>query len=122
MATVDAPVMVFDGDCGICTASANWVTTHVPSVQVRSHREYGVESLDKVWLVEGSVRLEGADAVAAVLRRADVAAARALGRVLGLPGVRTIARGIYWVVARNRTRLSRLFGLKACALPADHAR
>lgn len=117
----DTPTLVFDGDCGICTASANWARRRVPSVRVRSHVEHGVESLEKVWLVEGDSRREGADAVAALLRMADSAPWRALGTLLSLPLVRWVARGAYWVVARNRTRLSRLFGLKACAVPGDRA-
>lgn len=117
----ETPILVFDGDCGICTASANWVRRRVPSVRVRSHTEHGVDSLDKVWLVEGGSRREGADAVSAVLRLADRAPWRVLGAVLALPVVRWIARGAYWVIARNRTRLSRLFGLKACALPVERS-
>lgn len=115
----DAPTLVFDGDCGICTASADWVRRRVPSVTVRSHYEHGVDRLEKVWLVEGPGRREGADAVAAVLRRAEPRVWRIVGVLLALPVVHWVARGAYWVVARNRTRLSRLLGLKACAVPID---
>ena len=90
--TPGAPILVFDGDCGICTASANWARRRVPSVRVRSHIEHGVESLEKVWLVEGDTRREGADAVAALLKLADAAPWRLVGTVLSLPVVRTLAR------------------------------
>lgn len=112
-----APLLVFDGDCGICTASADWIRAHAPDVTVVSHREHGVDSLDKVWFIDATGRREGADAVAAVLRRCDGAQWRVLGMVIGAPVVRQVARCAYWLVARNRTRLSRLFRLQACSVP-----
>lgn len=112
------PLLVFDGDCGICTASADWIRSHAPGVVVMSHVEYGIDSLDKVWLIDEMGRHEGADAVATVLRRCDGARWRAVGIVLGAPVVRYVARAVYWFIARHRTRLSRLLGLKACALPS----
>lgn len=112
------PTLVFDGDCGICTASATWIRRHAGGVDVVTHHEHGVESLDKVWFIDETGRREGADAVSAVLKRCDGAPWRAMGALIGAPGIRIVARGIYWVVARNRTRLSRVLGMKACSIPA----
>ncbi len=44
-------------------------------------------------------------------------ATRFIGRVIGAPVLRFLARGIYFVIAKNRRLISRMFGLKACALP-----
>lgn len=112
-----ASILVFDGDCGICTASAQWVSRHAPRVEVRSHHQHGVANIDKVWLIEGERRREGADAVAAVLRMADRRAWRLLGHAMAMPVARSLAGIAYWLIARNRTRISRVLGMKACAVP-----
>jgi predicted DCC family thiol-disulfide oxidoreductase YuxK len=110
-------VVVYDGDCGICEWSANWIRRNVPGVGVKSHFEYGVSYLPSVWFVTWAGRLEGADAVSEILKRSNHPNARRLGRFIGVPVVRVVARGAYFVIAKNRRRISRLFGLKACAVP-----
>lgn len=115
-------VVVYDGDCGICEASAQWIRKHVPVLRVSSHYEYGLEHIYAVWLVTNSGRREGAAAVAEILRLSDVPLMRTLGRVISFPVVRTLAAGVYWVIARNRRHLSRMFGLKACGLPQNSPR
>lgn len=110
-------VVVYDGDCGICEWSANWIRRNVPGVEVKSHLEYGVSYLPSVWFVTWSGRLEGADAVSSILKRSTNANARRAGSLIGLPVVRTLARGVYFVIAKNRRHISRLLGLKACAVP-----
>ncbi|MEY3805447.1 MAG: hypothetical protein RIR69_259, partial [Actinomycetota bacterium] len=36
-------IVVYDGDCGICGASARWIQRNIAGVDVVSHYEYGVE-------------------------------------------------------------------------------
>lgn len=108
--------VVYDADCGICAWSADWITRHVPAVTVVSHTDYGVDELGSVWLVREPEMLEGADAVARVLTMADDRWCRVLGRMMMLPVVVVVARAVYRLIARNRRRLSRLFGLTACAV------
>ena len=115
-------IVVYDGDCGICEASAQWIRKHVQVVDVVSHYDYGLEHIYAVWFVTSAGRREGAAAVAEILRLSDVPVMRVVGRVIDLPVVRTIAAGIYWLIARNRRHLSRLFGLKACGLPQNPPR
>lgn len=115
-------IVVYDGDCGICEASAQWILKHVSVVRVVSHREYGLAHLHSVWLITNDGRREGARAVAEILRMSDVPVMRTLGAVIDLPVMRTLAAGVYWVIARNRRHISRLFGLKACGLPQNPAR
>lgn len=110
-------VVVYDGDCGICEASSRWILRHVDSVSVLSHREYGLEHLGSVWLVSDRGRLEGARAVAALLKMARGKLLNVVGVVIDLPVVRTLAAGVYYLIARNRRHLSRLFRMKACAVP-----
>lgn len=115
-------IVVYDGDCGICEASAQWIKRHVPVLRVVSHYEYGLEHIYSVWLVTSTGRREGAAAVAEILRISDVPVMRVLGRIISLPIVRTLAAGVYWVIARNRRYLSKLFGLKACGIPQNSPR
>lgn len=116
-ASVTKPVVVYDGDCGICEAAAQWVTTHVTSVDVVSHYQHGLGSIDSVWFVTEDERLEGAQAVSAILREADSRFIRMLGVTIGLPGVLFIAKRTYSLVARNRRRISQTLGMNACGLP-----
>jgi predicted DCC family thiol-disulfide oxidoreductase YuxK len=110
-------VVVYDGDCGICEASSRWILRHVDSVSVLSHREYGLEHIGSVWLVSDQGRLEGARAVATILKMARGKLLNAVGIVIDLPVIRTLAAGVYYLIARNRRHLSRLFRMKACAIP-----
>jgi predicted DCC family thiol-disulfide oxidoreductase YuxK len=111
------PVVVYDGDCGICEASARWIIAHIPSVDVVSHHQYGLAHIGSVWFVSDAGRLEGAMAVSAILKSANSGTYRAIGVVIGLPGVRSIAAVVYSLVARNRRHISRLLGMNACGLP-----
>jgi predicted DCC family thiol-disulfide oxidoreductase YuxK len=111
------PVVVYDGDCGICEASARWIMDHVPTVDVVSHHQYGLTHIGSVWFVTDSGRLEGATAISAILKLANARIYRAIGVVIGLPGVLSIAGLVYALVARNRRHISRLFGMNACGLP-----
>lgn len=113
-----APELVFDGDCGICTVSAAWVDRNCPGVTTVSHHEHGMASIDKVTWIDGDDRREGARAVAAVLRLARRRRHRLLGALIGSPPVGPVAELVYLLVARNRSRISRLVGAKACGIPA----
>ena len=111
------PVVVYDGDCGICEASARWIIAHIPSVDVVSHHQYGLAHIGSVWFVSDAGRFEGAMAVSAILKSANSGTYRAIGVVIGLPVVRSIAAVVYSLVARNRRHISRLLGMNACGLP-----
>jgi predicted DCC family thiol-disulfide oxidoreductase YuxK len=113
-----AGIVVYDGDCGICQASARWIGRHVPGVEVVSHHDYGVDELGSVWFIDSGEMYEGADAVNELLRHAPGTGLRAAGRAMALPVVRTCARGVYRAVARNRRLISRALGMNACAVPA----
>lgn len=109
-----APRLLFDGDCGFCTKSVAWLDQRgllghpavpwqsVPAAQRpvpdgRLTTEVVLERPD------GTV-LGGADALAATVRAAD-SRLRIAGVLAALPGVRTLARAVYRVVARNRYRM-----------------
>lgn len=111
------PELVYDGGCGICSLCARWVDRNCPGVATVSHRERGMDSIDKVMWRDGSVQRDGARAVAAVLRRARHRRHRALGSFVDFLPVRPVSAVVYALVARNRTRISRLVGATACDVP-----
>ena len=111
-----AGVVVYDGDCGICEAAARFVRRHISQVDVMSHREYGVSSLDSVWFVTFNGRYEGHVAVSRILRLSEKKILRLCGTIVALPVIRIVARASYFVIAKNRRRISRIFGLKACSV------
>jgi predicted DCC family thiol-disulfide oxidoreductase YuxK len=113
---MDMGIVVYDGDCGICQASARWIERHISEVRVVSHYEYGVEELGSVWFIDEHQSYEGAEAVARVLLSSHTVWIRLAGRVMLLPVVRTIAHGVYRVIAYNRRHISRLLRMNACAV------
>lgn len=109
--------LVYDGDCGLCERSADMARRRTRNVTVRDHRSHGLDSIDAVIYLADGREYTGAPAVARLLADFDGRAWRLAGRVIALPLVRILAAAVYAVVARNRRRLSRLFGLRACGLP-----
>lgn len=114
-------VLVYDGDCGLCERTADFARRRAPGVTVRDHRTHGLETIDAVIYLREGRELDGAPAVARLLGDFRARRWRLLGAFLGLPVVRTFAAGVYAVVARNRRRISRMLGLRACGLPAPSA-
>ena len=115
---MSAGVVVYDGDCGICQASARWIERHIASLEVQSHYEYGVEELGSVWLVTSTHNFEGADAVARILMMSSKRWMRLCGRIMNAPGARLVASGVYRVIERNRRPISRALRMTACAVPS----
>jgi len=120
------PVLIYDGDCGFCTSSANWVAARwrdgaraVPW-QSLSPDELARQSLTRdqvrasVWWIDDRGHAS----------RAHVAVGRALaagsgwsaiaGRVVLVPPLRWIAAVVYPLVARWRHRLPG--GTPACRM------
>jgi len=111
-------VLVYDGDCGFCTAAARWIEARWPEgadVAATSSQRLdpalaaaaGVapEAFgDAAYWLEGTRARRGADAVAAALV-ASGGALGVLGRLLELAPVAMLAEPAYRVVARNRHRL-----------------
>ena len=110
--------VIYDGDCGICDASARWIRRRFADVRVVSHYEYGLSTIDAVWLVTDAGRKEGSVAIAALLQMSSTRRWRFVGRFMRLPLIRSIARLVYWCIAKNRARISRWCGLKSCAIPS----
>ena len=108
--------LVYDGDCGICQWSSDWVLKQVPQVISVPSRKYLVQNPEfpdrlrfnhEVMFVDGDEMVYwGPGAILALFWVTG-------HRVLGWRGWLPLARALYPVIARNRSRISRLFGLKA---------
>lgn len=108
------PVLIFDGRCGFCSWSVEWlrprfsVSVHLVPYQAIDPRQYGL-TLDEVrasvwWLDAGHARHAGAAAIAQSLIACRPPWPH-LGRLLGLPVLRTLAAIGYAVIARLRAHL-----------------
>ena len=122
------PWVVFDGDCGFCTTSAQWVaerldrpgrrTAHLVPWQGTDLDALGTTAdraqREVLWVAPDGTVAGGAQAFASWLRFAGQPYAT-LGRVMAWPLVRQLAAVVYRLVANNRQRLPG--GTPACALP-----
>ncbi|MDO5053275.1 MAG: DCC1-like thiol-disulfide oxidoreductase family protein [Pseudoclavibacter sp.] len=117
-------VLVYDDDCGFCRVvlerlrRSSLVLPPVTAGSRAARAGLGLrpEELERAaWLLAPEGRFEGAEAFTVLLCRQPRWGWRFAGRLLGLPGVRTLWRAVYRLTARNRHRLPG--GTAACALP-----
>lgn len=122
------PVLVYDGDCAICTRLSRVVTTRlrarpedfaVTAYQHADLAELGLttEQCDQAlqWVGGDGEISSGEDAVAHVFCASRMPFPP-LGSILQAPGIHALAGVAYRWVARNRHRLPG--GTPACSLPA----
>ncbi|MFC5746723.1 thiol-disulfide oxidoreductase DCC family protein [Actinomadura rugatobispora] len=122
----DRPVLLYDGDCGFCTASVRFVERRVPTsaepvpYQVADLDALGTSveraSREVVWVARDGRLYGGAQAAAMLLVDAG-GPWRPLGLLIRVPPLRWAAHGVYRLVAGNRGRLPG--ATPACALPAE---
>jgi predicted DCC family thiol-disulfide oxidoreductase YuxK len=117
-------MLIYDGDCGFCTASARRLEAHLPlGYPVVAWQD--LPSLDALGLTEHDVRTaaywidvtgqpqRGHRAIAGALIACK--GWRALvGRLLLVPPISWLAAGVYWVIAKYRYKLP---GKAACQVP-----
>ncbi|MEE1753097.1 thiol-disulfide oxidoreductase DCC family protein [Streptomyces sp. SP18CS02] len=116
------PVVVYDGDCGFCTASVEAARRRLhPSCEFTAWQSADLDLLgvsqeraeyEALWVAPSGEVHGGAQAVAKLLMNSGRAWG-VLGAVLTLAPVRWIAHGAYRIIAINRRRLPG--GTAACA-------
>jgi predicted DCC family thiol-disulfide oxidoreductase YuxK len=125
---VSEPVLVYDGDCGVCARLARLAAARVrprpESFAVTAYQDISLARLGLTaaqcdqalqWVAADGRVSSAQDAVARVLLSGRVWL-RPLGAVILAPGVNALAAVIYRWVAANRHRLPG--GTPACSLPA----
>ena len=106
--------MIYDGDCGFCTATARWAKRRlsdeyqvVPSQQV-DLGYLGLTENDVTrsawWIDPDGTRWDEHRSIAGALRAMGGPWA-AVGRLLTLRPISPLARGVYRLVASNRYRI-----------------
>jgi predicted DCC family thiol-disulfide oxidoreductase YuxK len=124
--TVNAgvPVLVFDGDCGFCTTTANWikknskVAIEIAPYQWTDLNQYGLttdEAAAKVQLVVGDKVFAGHYCMAKLLLIQPNVLLKALGSVMVATGLNPISAKVYEWIAANRQKLPG--GTPACKMP-----
>jgi predicted DCC family thiol-disulfide oxidoreductase YuxK len=126
MATSGAakPVLIFDGDCGFCTTTANWIEKNslIP-IEIQPYQwaklaDFGLteeEAAAKVQLLVGGKVFAGHHCMAKLLLIQPNALLKLLGAVMVMPGVDPISAKVYDWVAANRHKLPG--GTPACKMP-----
>ncbi|WP_404383855.1 DUF393 domain-containing protein [Knoellia locipacati] len=122
------PVLVYDGDCGICTKLSRLVTTRLRArptdFAVTAYQDADLATLGLTeeqcdaalqWVGADGRISSAEDAVARALLSSRMPL-RPLGALLRVPGMHSLAGVVYRWVARNRHRLPG--GTPACSMPA----
>jgi predicted DCC family thiol-disulfide oxidoreductase YuxK len=120
---VSGSVLVFDGDCGFCTASAGFIERRIPTdARIVAWQRLDLDALGLTreqctealqWVGADGRRGAGPVAVGYLLRGSTVFW-RPLGLLLLVPPVRWLAWPVYRWIARHRHQLPG--GTPACAV------
>ena len=104
-------VLIFDGDCGFCTASARWIEARGQRVEAWQTLDLAelrltVADVDEAawWIDETGKKHRGHLAIGHALR-AGGGGWGFVGAVLVRPPVSWLAKPVYTLVARNRDKL-----------------
>ncbi len=124
METPTKPVLFYDQDCGFCRWSTDriitWSRGRVEAASLQGPRaDAALRHIDparrmRSWHFvrpDGTVRSAGAAVPDLLEVLPGVGFMAPVARVFRWP-----LEGLYWLVARNRHRLSRLIGAQACAV------
>jgi len=116
-------LLIFDGDCGFCTTSVDWLRRHLPVMPASAPYQWTDLAAYDLTTAEASAKLRmvvdgrvfaGHLAVSAILRRQPSARWRFAGWLIASPPFSPIAGIAYALVAKNRQRLPG--GTPACAM------
>lgn len=119
-----APVLIFDGDCGFCTTTANWikknskVALEIAPYQWTELGQYGLtteEATARVQVVVGDKVFAGHYCMSQLLLIQPNILLKLVGALMVLPGLDSISAKVYEWIAANRQKLPG--GTPACKLP-----
>jgi predicted DCC family thiol-disulfide oxidoreductase YuxK len=126
---VARPIVLYDGDCGVCTALKKEAQRRDAAARLRfiAYQAADLEQISPgltremagrvLYLVQpDGQRFAGARAVFETMRRLP-GLWRLIGAIGAFPPLSLLAEPFYRLVARNRGRISRWLGLDRCALP-----
>lgn len=120
------PVLIFDGDCGFCTTTANYIVkrSKTPILahawQLIDVTEYGIlqpQAQKRVYVIDEGHAFGGHEAFAQLLRLQKNPLLTAIAWVMVVPPICWLSRIAYALVARYRHKLPG--GTPACKLPTS---
>lgn len=118
-------LLIYDGDCGFCTTTANWIsarvlrsTSSIQPWQALDLSDYDLSEADvstaSYWVDASGATHRGERGIAAMLAE-QRSPWTWVGRFLMLPGIAQLAHVVYGVIAKNRQRLPG--ATDACRIP-----
>lgn len=121
-------LVIFDGDCGVCSFFAGWIERHdkrerfdVKPYQMLNleliHKDISVENAEKTmfFVTYDNQIFTHARGVFEIAKRLP-GIYGFLGSLMANDVFGAVFKPLYQLVASNRSRLSRLFGLNACVI------
>jgi len=109
--TTSQNLVIYDGNCELCQRLADWASKKtsdnlkfVDSKSIKPEQyELSQKDFEKyVWLIKSDLeKSKGAFAIGELLKQMEYRW-MILGSIILLPPFSFIARGIYWLVAKNR--------------------
>lgn len=117
-------VLIFDGDCGFCTTTANWINRNsrvaieIVPYQWADLSDFGIttsEAAAKVQLSHGKNIYAGHRCMSMLLQIQPNPVLKLIGRIMILPGINLISARLYDWIAENRQKLPG--GTPACRIP-----
>ena len=109
---MDHPIIIFDGECNLCTGSVQFIVRHDPAARFRfasaqspagarllRERGFVPEQIDTFVLIEGAAHYVRSDAALRIARRLS-GAWRLLALLAIIP--RAVRDPVYRLVSRNR--------------------
>jgi predicted DCC family thiol-disulfide oxidoreductase YuxK len=122
-------LLIFDGDCGICTTTAEFIKkrSNESSLMVRPYQILNLSEIHKdltsektsisVYFYQDntSVVFSKSKAVFMALKQMN-SIYKVMGYLLDNPFFVFISNPIYDIIAKNRTKISKFFGLNACKI------
>lgn len=122
------PVLIFDGDCGFCTSTANYVVSH-SKTPIEAHAwqlvdvtKYGLlqqQAQKRVYVIDQGNAFGGHEAFAQLLRLQKSWFLSTVAFIMVVPPICWLSRIAYSLIARYRHKLPG--GTPACKLPSADA-
>jgi len=124
--TTKKPTLIFDGDCGFCTSTANYIQKHsktpleIHPWQWIDLSEFGLlasDTSDRVYMVVDGQTYGGHEAFAQILRLQKNWLLSSIAFLMVVPPFCWLAKAGYALVARYRHKLPG--GTPACKMPRN---